>query len=453
MDDQKKLMMSMTFDRSNISRMGGIRHLVVNIVAPELAFEKTDEIYPLNLGVVIDASSSMASSVYGRRPDRISNRFDTCLEAAKAAAIGVVENLGNKDRLSVVSFSDDATIHVSGLNLDEPGKSQAMGEISRIYTRGCTNLHDGWLKGAEHVAVQMDENDAYKNRVVILSDGHANRGIVKPEVLGDIAAGLRERGITSSTVGIGGDYSTDQLEQIAVQGGGMLHHAQKPEEIVEVLMGELGSIRNTFAENLVLECTLSHNGNVLDGRVLGLPFHKEGNGLRCPVGFLRCGQSRQVVIRVNIPELVSDDVINIQINLRWKEVACEGDQKSLRETASLKVVEQAVENLDIELGKIVAKMWLGEIIRRAMVMNRDGDYEGVEAFLKIEIADFKAYCEFLPEGEELIKKVERTRRSVRRPMQEHARKEVGTALFKMMRCSPDTRSQVNESSWEDYLEK
>ena len=58
--------------------------------------------------------------------------------------------------------------------------------------------------------------------------------------------------------------------------------------------------------------------------ILGLPFHKEGNGLRCPVGVLTFGQSRQVVVRLDIPGVVFEDTVDVEIKLRWKEVANEG---------------------------------------------------------------------------------------------------------------------------------
>jgi Ca-activated chloride channel homolog len=459
MNNQTKLIVNAHFDRSTVSTDGGIRHLVVNLQGPDAPQRESDDIRSLNLGIVIDASGSMDSPVSGRDlRDRLErqekSQFGSCLEAAKAAAIGVVESLSTHDRLSVVSFSDEAEVHLSGDPMDEAGKRQAIDRISRIRTRGCTNLHDGWLKGAELVAQIMDGDAAYQNRVVVLSDGLANRGIIDPGSLGEIAGGLRERGITTSTVGIGADYSTEQLEQIAVQGGGMLHHAQEADEIVEVLMGELGSIQNTFAENLVLDCSLAHNGTVLDGRILGLPFHREANGLRCPVGFVMCGQTRQVVIRLDVPEGLSAGGFDVVLNLRWKALNDGGRQQRCRRTVSLKIAEGASEaSLDIEVGQMVAKMWLAEIVRRSMVMNQDGDYDGVQAFLKVEIADFKAYCAPLPDGDDLVIKAERTRRTAIQPMMMAMNKEVHTAQFKMMRGSRDTRHKVRESSWVDLLDK
>ena len=78
-------------------------------------------------------------------------------------------------------------------------------------------------KGSEHVARHMAQHPGTRNRVLVLSDGHANRGVTEPDLLADTAVGLRNRGIFTSTVGIGLDYSTAQLEVLAEHGGGMMH--------------------------------------------------------------------------------------------------------------------------------------------------------------------------------------------------------------------------------------
>ena len=131
-----------------------------------------------------------------------------------------------------------------------------------------------------------------------------------------------------------------------------------------------------------------------------------------------------------------------------------GRQQRCQRTVKLAVIEASSEAvLDIEVGQIVAKMWMAEIVRRAMAMNQGGDYEGVEAFLKVEVGDFKAYCATLPDVDDLIENAERTRRTVRRPMQQSLRKEVHTAQFRMIQCTPDTRSRVKQSSWVDLLDE
>ena len=82
------------------------------------------------------------------------------------------------------------------------------------------------MAGAEQVALHKEEHPEGIHRLLILTDGQANDGLVDPQELSEVAANLRMRGISTSAVGIGQDYSTHQIEPIADQGGGMLHHTQ-----------------------------------------------------------------------------------------------------------------------------------------------------------------------------------------------------------------------------------
>ena len=122
-------------------------------------------------------------------------------------------------------------------------------------------------------------------------------------------------------------------------------------------------MKNTFAENILFECSLPPS---VDGHIVGFPFHTEDNSLQCPVGFLMSEQSRQAVVRLNIPGGVFEDTVDVEIKLRWKEVANGGIQKTHHEVVTLKVQPEEAD-LDVEIGQMVIQMWSSEIIRRAMV--------------------------------------------------------------------------------------
>ena len=85
------------------------------------------------------------------------------------------------------------------------GKHAAIKAIDAVRTRGCTNLHDGWMAGAEQVALHKEEHPEGIHRLLILTDGQANDGLVDPQELSGVAANLRMRGISTSAVGIGQD--------------------------------------------------------------------------------------------------------------------------------------------------------------------------------------------------------------------------------------------------------
>jgi Ca-activated chloride channel family protein len=162
--------------------------------------------------VVIDASGSMDG-----RP----------LACAVEAAHGVVQHLSYADRLSIVSFASETQVHLASTVMDAAGRDRAQAALACISARDCTDLGAGWLLGAECVARDMAERSGCQNRVLLLSDGHANSGITDPEVLAEHARELRLRGLFTSTIGIGDGYSPEQIQTIANHGGGRMHDAER----------------------------------------------------------------------------------------------------------------------------------------------------------------------------------------------------------------------------------
>jgi len=415
-----------TFDRSAAPpRLQSLRHLVVEYVPPQTAESASAPRVPLNLALVIDASGSMNG---GR------------LDAAVEAASQVVDQLGPEDRLSVVSFASDVQTHVRAQRMDELGRMAANSALRELSTRGCTDLSGGWLQGAKCVATMMDSVLPARNHVVLLSDGHANRGICGASELAQHAAALRDRGLLSSTVGIGAGYCTTQLEAIAEHGGGRLHHAAHPEEIAAVLIGELDDARSAVVHDLELEVTIP--GDIRGEVANACPVHVEDNRFRCQLGSVLPGSTRRLVISCMFSDRVEGDHVPIGVSASWRTPGSD-ERASLETDATLLITANALEleKRDIDASTHAARAWLAVSERRLVEMNRAGLLEDARVYHQAQRRPFEDLCGDLPDGGNLLRAMNRAECLAVQDVPELSRKEIAMAAHKAMRGEIDKRKR------------
>ena len=163
--------------------------------------------------MIIDRSQSMSAG----NPSR--------LELAKEGAIAVVDLAFEQDLLGMVAFSDSFD-WVFGLRpATERGKREMLAAILGLTTQGGTILGPAY---AEAIAMLEAEPAAIKH-VIILSDGKLYDGggpfAGAVSDFGALADQASAAGITTSTIAIGADADFEQLENIAVAGGGRYYEA------------------------------------------------------------------------------------------------------------------------------------------------------------------------------------------------------------------------------------
>lgn len=268
------------FDVPVCDTAGGRRHLILELRTPPA--ESAAARQPLDLVFVVDASGSMSGAK---------------LEAVKSALLLIGESLREDDRVSLVSFANDVRIHLAGAGIRGPGRAQFVSEIAQLHTRGNTNLSGGWLAGVELALSQT--GGGRRRSLLLLSDGQANEGVVDPRQLARLASETALRGVATTCIGVGADYSTVQLGVISDSSGGRFHHADTPEAIVEVLTGELGELAVVAAEQLELELLVPQGLGV---QVLsGAQSRRSGRKQCLRVGAAYRGQTRTIVVAVDAP--------------------------------------------------------------------------------------------------------------------------------------------------------
>jgi Ca-activated chloride channel family protein len=243
------------------------------------------------LVVVVDRSGSMA-----RGP----------LRSVRAALHGLVDRLKPQDSFGVVQFDSEADIAIPTRPMRDHDVQALHAAISRIRSRGMTDLSAGYLLGLREAAAHPGSTGA---SLLLLSDGHANEGITEPDLLGDLALRARKDRVTTGTIGIGDGYDEKALVAIASAGGGTHRFAFTADDAQATLAEEAGDILTKSVINAFLRIRphdpslISRIGTILDVRGWSESDAEGRPVLVLPLGDFYAGERREVLIRFEIPSM------------------------------------------------------------------------------------------------------------------------------------------------------
>src|SRR5262249_29569484 len=122
--------------------------------------------------------------------------------------------------------------------------------IYGIGAGGQTNLSGGWLMGVEQLQAAPPEA---VRKVLLLTDGIANVGIVDRGALLALAANAAAHGTTTAAIGFGEGFDEELLTAMADAGGARAHYAETPDAAPGIFAQELEGLSTLVAQNVSVE--------------------------------------------------------------------------------------------------------------------------------------------------------------------------------------------------------
>ena len=196
--------------------------------APQIADEGS------NLVFLIDVSGSMDAS----------NKLDL----AKQAMLMLVDELTDKDTVSIVTYASGEEVIIEGAN-PVKDKVKLLTAIDSLYAEGSTNGERG-LEQAYEVALRYLRPRG-NNRVIMCSDGDLNVGMTSESDLHDYVSKQKETGIYLSVLGFGdGNYKDTKMETLADDGNGNYYYIDSILEARKVLCEEMTQTLYAVADDV-----------------------------------------------------------------------------------------------------------------------------------------------------------------------------------------------------------
>ena len=216
---------------------------------------------------------------------------------ARQAVAALIARLSAADRFALVSYSDGVRIDVPLGPVTARMRGRATAVAAGISAGGGTNLGAGLQAGIDTLLSGRGSGNA--GRVILISDGRANQGIVDPHALSGIAAAAARRECVVSTVGVGADFNELLMTRLADHGTGSYHFLEDPQALAGIFLSEFRAARMVCAEGVEVSVPLS-GGIALLGAA-GYPVTVEGTTARFYPGTLLAGQVRRLFLHLRVP--------------------------------------------------------------------------------------------------------------------------------------------------------
>jgi len=255
---------------------------------------------PTDFVIVLDRSGSMEGEA---------------LRFAKAAVRELYRGLRPQDRFALVGYASDAAIEIPLASAGEASTTSVMRALEEVVASGGTNMAAGLDLAHEIVAGARAPGRA--QRVILLTDGHANQGDFSADGLRARAARAVPSEYVLSTVGVGPGFDETLMSGLADAGTGNFYYLPDVQELAGIFAGEFAAARETVARGLVVELAPGSGIELVDAA--GYPLERTGSRVLFRPGDLYAGQVRRVFLTLRAPTDREGALETGALALRWQD--------------------------------------------------------------------------------------------------------------------------------------
>ncbi|MDT4895698.1 MAG: Ca-activated chloride channel [Acidobacteriota bacterium] len=326
------------------------------------------QLRPINLALVIDKSGSMADA------DKLSK--------VKDALLTFVSQLRERDVLSIIVFDSEAQVLMPARAVGDRESIKQL--IRQIEPGSSTNIHAGLMLGYQE-ALKNYRRDA-TNRVVLLTDGIANRGVTEPERIAQDSLQFNDRGIDLSTIGVGLDLNKDLLRQLAKSGRGLFHFVADAQDITKVFIKEVQSLVSPVATEPNLE--IDYDSGLELAQLYGYEPQLQRNAVRIKLDNMNSGMTQVVLLRFRLSRKAwNNSRLPVKVRLTYYDLEQKKQVVETNESFLMVKNNSTVDLLkDEEVGKNYSIAQLAQAIRDMAAAYEAGRFQEAEKLLTIAIA-------------------------------------------------------------------
>jgi Ca-activated chloride channel family protein len=305
--------------------------------------------------------------------DRSGSMQGPPLSKAKQAALMAVRHLRPEDYFSLVVFDNEAQVLIP-LQPARDKKDQFARIIERIEAGGSTNLTGGWSLGRDEV---KKAPEGCSRRLLLLSDGQLNNGIVEPEAVRHIvASGLEKHRIRTSCLGFGDGYNEDLMTVLAQVTSGQFYDADSAEKFPAIFESELQGLQKLVVQNLRVRLKRLEFCDTIEPLGTCPAVQLPDGGTEYAVGDLVSGERRVLVFQLGVlplPLVNGQPVASLegerllQVEIVWDEFGeTEIVAQTLAQTVRIQATQDPAEvRLESEVIPWVALQRAGQTIEGA----------------------------------------------------------------------------------------